>query len=320
MGSLQKYGYAVVVMHPQEYSIRNDLKYNNTVDENQIHELELLIDEVRSDGINVVTINEIPKHRLNQTIPAWTSNLFTWYDNGDITEDDVYDAVKFLISKNIIRFNFHTTTDDSMNTSTKNSHYPLHQDIAATVFWVGESATIDNQFIDNLASAWDDKWVEHYGGTDDPKSRNGYFPSKFLPMENPFYFALPYDDFVNGNRTPDAYKVVYWANEKNWTDSESMLKNRWIKIIKGDNTTYAQWEDAGPFVYDDASYVFGNDLPKNKMSGNSGLDVSPAVSDFIGLYDNRKNVVSWQFVDYNEVPDGPWKAIITTSQIFRSPS
>jgi peptidoglycan/xylan/chitin deacetylase (PgdA/CDA1 family) len=316
MDSLQKYGYAIIVMHPQEYSVRQALNYSNTADENQIHELELLIDEVRNDGLKIVTISKIPKHITNQTIPVWTSNLFTWYEKGKISEDEVYNAVKFLMSQNVIQFNFQTITNDSMNAD---SIYPLHQNITTTFFWVGEPADQDNQFIDNLASIWDDKWLEHYGGIDDPTSRNGYFPAKFLPLENPFYFALPYNDYINGSRASDAYKVVYWANEKNWTDSESMLKNKWIKIIKGDKTAYAQWEDAGPNVYDDASYVFGNNLPKNKSANNSGLDVSPAVSDYIGLYTDNKNIVSWQFVNSEQVPDGPWKKIITTSQIYQQP-
>ena len=310
MDSLQKYGYAVVVMHPQEYSVRQGLDYSNTVDDNQIHELKLLIDEIRRDGLNIVTINEIPVHTDGQEIPSWVNNIFSWYDKGQISENEVYDAIKFLMINKIINFNSHVV----------NTVYPIHQNIHATVFWVGEPATQDNELIDNLSSIWDDKWVEHFGGVDDPKSRDGYFPANFIPMENPFYFALPYSDYVDGNKVPDAYKIVYWANEKNWTDSESMLKNKWIMITKGDKTAYAQWEDVGPFLDDDASYVFGNDPPKNNSVNNSGLDLSPAVSDYLGLYSDRHDVVSWQFVDKNKVPDGPWKKIITTSKIFVSPS
>ncbi|MGI0026838.1 MAG: polysaccharide deacetylase family protein, partial [Nitrosopumilaceae archaeon] len=96
MSSLQKYGYAVVVMHPQEYSIRNGLNYSNNVDENQISELELLIDDIRHDGLKTVTISDIPKHIANQTIPNWTSHLFNWYDERKLTANDVYEAMKWL--------------------------------------------------------------------------------------------------------------------------------------------------------------------------------------------------------------------------------
>jgi hypothetical protein len=47
------------------------------------------------------------------------------------------------------------------------------------------------------------------------------------------------------------------------------------------------------------------------------MDVSPAIRDclkFNGL-NNDSNKVDWQFVDAKDVPVGPWKNIITTSQI-----
>ena len=44
-----------------------------------------------------------------------------------------------------------------------------------------------------------------------------------------------------------------------------------------------------------------------------GLDVSPAVRDYLGLSGMNRTV--WQFVDASKVPDGPWKQVVTTSQI-----
>ncbi len=175
------------------------------------------------------------------------------------------------------------------------SKYPLHKNISVTIFWAGEEAGEDNGFISNLQSAWDDRWLEH--------SVN----------ENPFYFALPYNDFDEDKRKSNS-KNISWAKEKNWGELESMCKNRWIKIIKGENIAYAQWEDAGPFGEDDFDYVFGGNLPKNKINNNAGLDVSPSVMDYLKLGDIDS--VSWQFVDFSEVPDGAWKTTITSSQIF----
>jgi hypothetical protein len=193
--------------------------------------------------------------------------------------------------------------------------YPIHQNITTTVFWVGEEASSDNAFIENKQSSWDDRWAYHFGGFDDPKNRNGYLPANFTPKENPFYFALPYDDFDDeGDRKSDVYDTVYWSDQKAWSPQESMLKNHWIKITKEDKTCYAQWEDAGPFYSDDADYVFGTEPPKNEANNNAGLDVSPAVADCLNLYKNNQNTVSWQFVGFDQVPDGPWKVIITKPQ------
>lgn len=306
--SVIKYGFAVVVIHPQDFSSRHTLDYTNSINQTRINQLDTVIDLVRNDGMKIVTMSEIPKNvKFSVKYPVWLDRVFIWYMRGDITDNTIINAVDFLKDREII------TSESQLESDSK---YPLHENISTTYFWSGEAASNDNGYIDNLSSAWDSKWVEHFGGVDDPTDRNGYIPSKFVPQENPFYFALPYDDFNgDGSRKSDAYSTVYWSNEKNWNDSESMVKNRWIKITKGDGTAYAQWEDAGPFEYNDKNYVFGTSPPTNKLNNNAGLDVSPAIRDYLGLYHRGGNKVSWQFVDFADVPDGPWKKIITTSQV-----
>ncbi|MCX6747188.1 MAG: hypothetical protein NTU63_03590 [Candidatus Pacearchaeota archaeon] len=204
-------------------------------------------------------------------------------------------------------------TKEKLDIQDLGSIYPVHENIVTTVFWVGEDADKSNDFIDNKQSAWDDAWMEHYGGVDNAYRRKGYMPAEFRPKENPFYFALPYNDFDEGERKSTSQEV-YWVNEKEWGENESMCKNRWIRIIKNGIVAYAQWEDAGPFGENDYNYVFGESAPNNNMNSNAGLDVSPAVRDYLKLKD--MDIVSWQFVDFSDVPQGPWDVIPTSSQIY----
>ena len=198
---------------------------------------------------------------------------------------------------------------------TVSSKYPVHKNITTTFFWAGEEAGKDNKNISNLPSAWDEQWVKHFGGVDDPDKRNGVFPAKFTPKENPFYFALPYNDFdSSGKRKKEVFSLIPWAGSKEWGKLESMCKNQWIRITKGGKIAYAQWQDVGPFKEDDGAYVFGSSPPKSKTNKNAGLDVSPAVKDYLGLSDVDKT--DWQFIDARNVPAGPWKQVITTSQVF----
>ncbi|MDQ3076963.1 MAG: hypothetical protein M3Q63_02860 [bacterium] len=218
------------------------------------------------------------------------------------------DKVLVTISGRRISLNIATTTP---------SRYPLHKNITATVFWVGEPVG-NGSSEDNALSAWDDEWQKSYGGYDDYVNRNGYYPAGFIPKENPFYVDVPYNDFDDdGNRKPNAYDVVPWAHEKVWGEEESMMKNRWVKITKNNVTCYGQNEDAGPYEYDDYAYVFGTQPPKNKEANNAGMDISPALRDcltFEGL-NTDSNKVDWQFIDEKDVPEGPWKTIVITSQI-----
>jgi len=210
--------------------------------------------------------------------------------------------------------------------------HPLHTRITATVFWIGEPRGAGSSE-DNAVSAWDDAWLEHYGGYDDPARRwadNDFFPTAFEPKENPFYCDLPYDDF-DGSSMPRANRtlVVPWAADYRSELAAaaragrpfSLLKNRWLRISANNGRDcYAQWEDSGPYVYDDAAYVFGaTDVgPRSRRARNAGIDVSPAVRDclgFAGLNDDA-NVVDWQFVEERDVPPGPWKRVVTTRQVF----
>jgi hypothetical protein len=118
---------------------------------------------------------------------------------------------------------------------------------------------------------------------------------------------LPYNDLDENGYAKSTQKLIPWYGIDS---NKSILKNRWIKIIKDNKVVYAQWEDSGPFLYDDFSYVFGSNRPSNRENESAGLDVSPAVKLYLGLNDIDK--VSWQFIDYSDVPDGVWKDIITT--------
>jgi len=189
--------------------------------------------------------------------------------------------------------------------------YILHQNISATVFWVGEEADETNGYIANDASAWDEAWKEHYGGYDDPYNRDGYFPAAFIPKQNPFYVALPFNDLnSDGIQKENLQELLPWYNPE-FPKTRSLCKNQWVKItnLANNKTVYAQWEDVGPFESDDAQYVFGKSQPKNTINEHAGIDLSPATRDFLQAADIQK--VSWEFVPREDVPNGVWKQIKT---------
>jgi hypothetical protein len=185
----------------------------------------------------------------------------------------------------------------------------------ATVFWVGEAASDENDYIANDESAWDVNWEEHFGGLDDPEDRCGFLPCAFVPLENPFYVALPYSDFYDDGIRKKSASAIPWYEETEINDDESLLKNRWVEVTYRDRNCFAQVEDVGPFVSDDFAYVFGEaSAPKNTFGEAAGIDVSPAMRDCLKM--RRRNAeVEWRLVSPGEVPDGPWKEIITTSQV-----
>ena len=186
--------------------------------------------------------------------------------------------------------------------------YPWKKSIVTTVFWIGEKPTANNP-VPNRVSSWDKEWTKSYGGFDDPNParRSNYSPVKFTPRQNPFYCALPYNDKATTGHRPEAPRVVPWFKEAYEGPAVSTCKGRWVAIRKGNRTVYAQWEDAGPFRTDHWQYVFGNERPKPNLNKGAGLDVSPAVRDYLGM--NATDVTDWRFVEFSEVPRGPWSTL-----------
>jgi hypothetical protein len=201
---------------------------------------------------------------------------------------------------------FKIRRDPSLDTTPKlPGGYPWHPGIVTTVFWCGELPSGANP-TPNMNSAWDPAWARNYGGTDspDPSSRIGFLPAAFVPRQNPFYLALPYNDVSGGRTKPEASQIVPWFRQTFVQSGHTVLKDRWVAVRKGNRVCYAQWEDVGPFRTDHAQYVFGTERPRPNLNGGAGLDVSPAIRDYLRL--GETDITDWRFIEVSEVPPGPW--------------
>ncbi len=179
------------------------------------------------------------------------------------------------------------------------------RNVISTVFWVGELPTANNP-TPNTMSAWDANWQVNFGGYDHPERRDGYLPAGFTPMLNPFYVALPYNDVaIGGGHRPEAAKVIPWFWQSYRGDGISVCKGHWVAIHHQGKVCYAQWEDVGPFEVDHWQYVFGKETARPNRNQAAGIDLSPAVRDFLALSSGA--TVEWRFADEQEVPRGPWK-------------
>jgi hypothetical protein len=188
--------------------------------------------------------------------------------------------------------------------------YPWKLSIVATVFWVGEQATVNNP-VHNFSSSWDKFWWRTYGGYDNPNAEGrrrlpegGTIPATFVPQQNPFYVALPYNDVSGGRHKPEARRVIPWFNSVIEEDGKSVCRDRWVVLRKGTRVCYAQWSDCGPFRTDHWQYVFGNERPTPNLNRGAGIDVSPAVRDYLGM--GNMDVVDWKFVEFSDITPGPW--------------
>ncbi|MBG6059199.1 hypothetical protein RCH16_002511 [Cryobacterium sp. MP_M5] len=213
--------------------------------------------------------------------------------------------------------------------------YPWHTGIVSTTFWVGEVFDPNASDGSQVYSTYDSGWMESYGGcdgiltendcqTEARSAANGFFPTTMTPLENPFYLDLPFDDLNDPKAFASREKVIPWAGDPAYAgsagnDRMSLMKNRWVRIRANGHTCYGQIQDAGPGQYHDAAYVFGHDdrRPANKKFNGAGMDVSPALNGCLRFTDinGEDDTVDWQFVEFSDVPPGPWTTIVTTSGV-----
>jgi len=206
----------------------------------------------------------------------------------------------------ILRLEPEVVIPTSSRTLGVSGRYPWKTGIVTTTFWVGEPAGGNNP-VHNVSSSWDISWMQSFGGFDNPSpaARRNFIAANFVPRQNPFYIALPYNDVTRGSTKPESKVVIPWFKEAFEREGKTVCRDRWVAVRNSTGKVcYAQWSDCGPFRTDHWQYVFGNEKPKPNLNNGAGLDISPAVRDYLGL--SGTDVTDWKFIDENEVPRGPW--------------
>ena len=185
------------------------------------------------------------------------------------------------------------------------NNYPWKTNIITTMFFIGEGGSSISSTT-NLASSWDQEWVSSNRGSDNPYDRNGYASGSHASTVNPFYIALPFNDLVYPDKARQ-WLPAGWHRPNKDGKPVSACKDRWVEIKTEDGSghiCYAQWEDVGPLRYDHAEYVFGTERPDTYT--RAGLDVSPAVAQYLGIDGQKRSTTRWRFVDDEDVPPGAW--------------
>jgi hypothetical protein len=181
--------------------------------------------------------------------------------------------------------------------------YPWKTGIITTMFWIGEGGS-NISSTDNVASAWDENWRSTNRGSDNPNDRNGFATAEHASTVNPFYIALPFNDLAFPDKARE-WVPRRWHRPPEDGKQVSACKDRWVEIKNAQGRPcYAQWEDVGPLRYDHAEYVFGDERPDTYT--RAGLDVSPAVAQYLDIDENKRAITSWRFVDDEDVPPGAW--------------
>ncbi len=112
---VKKYGYAVITIHPQEFSVFKGGEYTNVINSEHFNELETLIKKIKTQKIKIVHIGQINQKisvvisedqenpLLPYSIPSWIKNNAGWWRDGHIDDNSFVYGIQFLIKENILQ-------------------------------------------------------------------------------------------------------------------------------------------------------------------------------------------------------------------------
>jgi len=114
MIALEKYGFVVITIHPQEYSVFQGGEYLNEINPSQMNELLSLLEKIKTHNLQVVNLDEINlKIKViptkdnsivsNHSVPSWIKNNAGWWRDGNIDDDSFLRGIEYLIQKGVIQ-------------------------------------------------------------------------------------------------------------------------------------------------------------------------------------------------------------------------
>ncbi len=143
VNSLKKYGFAVIVSHPQEFSIIQNGTYTNQINKEQFNELESLIEKLQTDGIKIVSIGKINSDFDAIIIPQWIKNNAGWWAEGQIDDASFVQGIEYLIQNKIMKIPKTANTADSENKE-------IPQWVKNNAGWWAEGQITDSDFVNGI--------------------------------------------------------------------------------------------------------------------------------------------------------------------------
>jgi len=143
--NIVNYGFAVVTIHPQEFStIENDV-YANEINNEQFLQLEELLAKVQTSEIKIVPISKINLDAISDdlVIPGWIKNNAGWWANGQIEDSDFIKGLEYLIQHDIMRIPPTQKSDEAITNE-------VPEWIKNNAGWWADDQISDKEFVNGI--------------------------------------------------------------------------------------------------------------------------------------------------------------------------
>lgn len=103
--NISQYGYAVISLQSQDFAAKDGKVSKNEVDSDKLQFLDTMLDDIKSNGISVVTLDEIPSILENKSlvIPDWIKSSADSWSHGEISDSDFTKGLEYMIEQKILQ-------------------------------------------------------------------------------------------------------------------------------------------------------------------------------------------------------------------------
>ncbi|TBR22707.1 MAG: hypothetical protein EPO63_06910, partial [Candidatus Nitrosotenuis sp.] len=102
--NISQYGYAVISLQSQDFATKDGQVSKNEVDSRKLQFLDVMLDDLKSNGIRVVTLDEIPSILENKSlvIPDWIKSSAESWSQGNASDSDFTKGLEYLVEQKIL--------------------------------------------------------------------------------------------------------------------------------------------------------------------------------------------------------------------------
>ena len=147
--SIEEFGFAVVTLHPQEFSKFYDGNYQNEINPQQFKELKLLFSILKDKNIKSTFLNEINSEYL--LVPKWIKHNAKWWAEEKISDITFVNGIHFLIDENVIQVNSAETNESNLT--------QIPPWIKNNARWWSENLLSDEEFVKSIQYLIDQKII-----------------------------------------------------------------------------------------------------------------------------------------------------------------
>jgi peptidoglycan/xylan/chitin deacetylase (PgdA/CDA1 family) len=112
--NIRQNGYAVISLQSQDFAAKDDKLSKNEVDSYKIQFLDVMIDDLKSNGISIVTLDEIPSILENKSlvIPDTVKDNADSWSKGKLSDSDFTKELEYLVEQQILQIPSSQITDE----------------------------------------------------------------------------------------------------------------------------------------------------------------------------------------------------------------